>query len=137
MHIKVHVITKIKLKQSLMLFVQNWWSIKGPTSIKQQNSNHNPRNGQSVLHCMNNNILVIAFNRMYHLFFIFRLWQKYDIFIKTKNENFQKRPQEVFYNLGQKICTLFHFLARFVFTTSETELDYYHQKVPTQEKKKT
>ena len=33
------------------------------------------------------------------------------------------------YKFGQNICTLFHFLAQFVFTTSETELDYYHQKV--------
>ena len=33
------------------------------------------------------------------------------------------------YNLGQNICLLFHFLAQFLFTTSETELDYYHQKV--------
>ena len=33
------------------------------------------------------------------------------------------------YNLGQNICRLFHFLAQFVFTTSETEVDYYHQKV--------
>ena len=32
-------------------------------------------------------------------------------------------------NLGQKICRLFHFLAQLVFTTSEMELDYYHQKV--------
>ena len=27
------------------------------------------------------------------------------------------------------ICKLFHVLARFLFTISETELDYYHQKV--------
>ena len=33
------------------------------------------------------------------------------------------------YNLGQNIRRLFDFLAKFVFTTSETELDYYHQKV--------
>ena len=33
------------------------------------------------------------------------------------------------YKSGQNICRLFHFLAKFVFTTSETELDYYHQKV--------
>ena len=33
------------------------------------------------------------------------------------------------YNLGQNIRRLFHFSAKFVFTTSETELDYYHQKV--------
>ena len=30
--------------------------------------------------------------------------------------------------LGQNICRL-HFFAQFSFTTSETELDYYHQKV--------
>ena len=35
----------------------------------------------------------------------------------------------LYYNLGQNICRLFHFLAQFFFTTSETELDYYHQKV--------
>ena len=32
------------------------------------------------------------------------------------------------YNLGQNICRLFHFLAQLLFTTSETELDYYHHK---------
>ena len=32
------------------------------------------------------------------------------------------------YNLGQKICRLFNFF-QFLFTTCETELDYYHQKV--------
>ena len=32
-------------------------------------------------------------------------------------------------NLGQKIWRLFHFLAQFFFTASETELDYYHQKL--------
>ena len=34
-----------------------------------------------------------------------------------------------YYNLGQNLCRLFHFVAQLVFTTSETELDYYHQKV--------
>ena len=29
-------------------------------------------------------------------------------------------------NLGQNTYRLFHFLAQFVLTTSETELDYYH-----------
>ena len=33
------------------------------------------------------------------------------------------------YNLGQNICRLFPFLAEFVLSTSETELDYYQQKV--------
>ena len=32
------------------------------------------------------------------------------------------------YNLGQNICRRFHFLARFLFTTNDTELDYYHKK---------
>ena len=36
------------------------------------------------------------------------------------------------YNLGQNIWRLFHFLEQFFFTTSETELDYYHQKVSVQ-----
>ena len=30
------------------------------------------------------------------------------------------------HNLGQSICRLFLFLAQFLFTVSETELDYYH-----------
>ena len=29
--------------------------------------------------------------------------------------------------LGQNICRLFHFLAQFVFTTCEKELDYLHK----------
>ena len=32
-------------------------------------------------------------------------------------------------NLGQNICGIFHFLAGFVFTTNETELNYYHHRV--------
>ena len=32
-------------------------------------------------------------------------------------------------NLGKNACRLFHFFTQFVFTTSETELDYYPQKV--------
>ena len=32
-------------------------------------------------------------------------------------------------NLGQNICTLLYFLAQLFFITTETELDYYHQKV--------
>ena len=34
-----------------------------------------------------------------------------------------------FCHLGQNICRLFHFLAQFLLTTSETELNYDHQKV--------
>ena len=33
------------------------------------------------------------------------------------------------HNLGQNICRLFHVFAQFLFSTSEAELDYYHQKV--------
>ena len=33
------------------------------------------------------------------------------------------------YNLGQNIWRLFYVLAQFLFTTSETILDYHHQKV--------
>ena len=33
------------------------------------------------------------------------------------------------YNLGQNIWRVFHVLLQFLFTTSETELEYYHQKV--------
>ena len=36
------------------------------------------------------------------------------------------------YNVGQNICRLFHFLVQFFFTTTETELNYYHQKVNVQ-----
>ena len=40
-----------------------------------------------------------------------------------------KKKTAFFNNLGQNICRLFHFLAKFFFTTNETELDYYHQKL--------
>ena len=36
------------------------------------------------------------------------------------------------YNLGQDIWRYFHVLAQFLFTTSETELQYYHQRVSVQ-----
>ena len=32
-------------------------------------------------------------------------------------------------NLEQNICRLFHVLAQFLLTASETELDYYHQEM--------
>ena len=35
----------------------------------------------------------------------------------------------MFYNVRQNICRLFRVLSQFFFTTSETELDYYHQRV--------
>ena len=36
------------------------------------------------------------------------------------------------YSLGQNICKLFPVLAQFPFTTSETELNQYHQKLNVQ-----
>ena len=42
--------------------------------------------------------------------------------------NFPQFVRET-YNLGQNICGLFDFLPQLVFTTSETKLDYLHQKV--------
>ena len=47
---------------------------------------------------------------------------------RPENCPFAKFTQKT-HNLGQNICRLFHFLAQFVFITTETELDYYHQKV--------
>ena len=38
------------------------------------------------------------------------------------------RQSHAIYNLGQDICRLFQVLAKFPFSTSETEMDY-HQKV--------
>ena len=35
-------------------------------------------------------------------------------------------------NLGQNICGLFHVISQSIFTTSEIELDYYHQKMNVQ-----
>ena len=35
----------------------------------------------------------------------------------------------LFYNLGQNICRVFHTLAQFLFTTIETEIDFYHQRL--------
>ena len=49
-------------------------------------------------------------------------------FSNKQNINFVKH-QPQFGNLGQNIQRLFHFLTQIFFTTSETELDYYHQKV--------
>ena len=34
--------------------------------------------------------------------------------------------QQHFYSLGQNICRLFFVLPHYLFTTSETEVDYYH-----------
>ena len=37
--------------------------------------------------------------------------------------------QSHFYNFGQNICRISHVLAQFLFTTSDTEPDYYQQEV--------
>ena len=41
----------------------------------------------------------------------------------------QKLLNGYIYKLGYNLCRLFHVLAQLLFTTSETELYYYHQKV--------
>ena len=40
-----------------------------------------------------------------------------------------KTKRKIFRQSWTKHLQTFHFLAQFVFTTSETEVDYYHQKV--------
>ena len=37
-----------------------------------------------------------------------------------------KNNKAIIANLGQNICGLFHVLTKYPFTTSETELEYYH-----------
>ena len=47
--------------------------------------------------------------------------------MRPSNEpRFQFKPN---YSLGQNIWKLFHFLAQFFLTASETEIGHYHQKV--------
>ena len=41
----------------------------------------------------------------------------------------QKLRWNFFYNHGQNICRLFDALAEFLLTTTESELDYYHQEM--------
>ena len=43
--------------------------------------------------------------------------------------NKQKLKGKFLDNLGQNVQRLFHLLAQLVFTASETDVDYYHQKV--------
>ena len=57
---------------------------------------------------------------------IFDLWLKLKLNPKTLNS---KEILSKLCNLGQNICRHFHVLAQFLFTISETELDYYHQKM--------
>ena len=46
----------------------------------------------------------------------------------------KKEIKDVFSdNLRQKVRRLFHVLSQFLFTISEMELDYYHQKVNVQD----
>ena len=39
------------------------------------------------------------------------------------------QPIRISHNLEENICRLFHVLAQFLLYTSETELDYYKQKI--------
>ena len=40
-----------------------------------------------------------------------------------------KLKRKISGNHGKIICSLFHILAQFPFTTSETQVDYYHQRL--------
>ena len=59
-------------------------------------------------------------------FFILKAnhFQRFDAISKK-----EKLKAKFSYNLGQNIFRLFQVLPQFIFTTSETELDYHHQKV--------
>ena len=66
------------------------------------------------------------------------VFMKLFYFFQVKTNRFQsfrtfskkeKLKRKFWANLGQNICKLFHILAQFLSTTSETELDHYHQKV--------
>ena len=46
--------------------------------------------------------------------------------LSTKKKLLQKTFDN---NLGHKICRLFYAQAQFLFTTNETEVSYYHQKM--------
>ena len=59
---------------------------------------------------------------VFYLFFF--LYQKMLTFSDKKGEEIV-----YIYNLRQNIYGLFYFLSQLVFITSETKLDYYHQKV--------
>ena len=53
----------------------------------------------------------------------------------VQEQNIEREKMKVknnSYNIGQNICRIFHFLVKFLFTTSKTELGYYHQKVKVQ-----
>ena len=49
-------------------------------------------------------------------------WRFHDI---SKTQKLQGKVSD---NLGQRICSLFRVLVQFLFTKSETELDYYREK---------
>ena len=50
--------------------------------------------------------------------------ESYSVSSQTSNVKFFAK-----YFREQNICRLLHILAQFLFTTSEMELNYYHQKV--------
>ena len=73
---------------------------------------------------------------LFYLFTVHRFTKFFKINVLSlsfysKISNMKKQKINIWttFNLRQNICRLFHFLAQFVFTTSERELDYYHEKV--------
>ena len=47
---------------------------------------------------------------------------------KKKKKKKLQRFLSQSYNLGQIVCRIFQVLSEFLVTTSEMEVDYYHQK---------
>ena len=67
----------------------------------------------------------VVFMRRFHFFLLITdHFQGFKAFLKK-----YKLKRKFSDNLGPSICRLFQFLEQFFFTTSETGLDYYHQKV--------
>ena len=77
---------------------------------------------------MKQNVVPIAVGQYLRRGFIFLLLKtdhflSYDTFLKKR-----KLKGKLSENLGQNICTLIHVLTQFLFSTSETKLDFCQQK---------
>ena len=68
-------------------------------------------------------------NNKYYFRYIYSFYYYYIIsYLKCNNGIIEKMIEKNFNN-GKNFCRTFHILAQFLFTNSERELDYYHQKV--------
>ena len=81
-----------------------------------------PRGTYNIDH---NSLLNIA-EELINISFMLKKIKNLQIFYQ---EIMKTRSIDHYYNLRKNICTLFHILPQFTFTTSEMELDSYHQNV--------